>query len=97
MTALHIGSRVTVYGKPGYISGTHRRGFWVVCDDGTTGAWSRSVVEADPAAPASTEEGAARNVNLIVRSTPAEKARVQALADEAGQSVSDYIRQRIGL
>ena len=96
MTGLHIGSRVTVYGKPGYISGTHRRGFWVVCDDGTTGAWSRAVVEPDPA-PAARDTGEARTLNLIVRATAAEKARVQALADAAGQSVSDYIRSRIGL
>lgn len=38
-----------------------------------------------------------RTLNLIVRASADEKARVQALADEAGQSVSDYIRQRIGL
>ena len=44
--------------------------------------------------PAETQR---RNVNLIVRATPYEKSRVQTLADEAGQSVSDYIRQRIGL
>lgn len=38
-----------------------------------------------------------RSLNLIVRATLAEKDRVKALADAAGQSVSDYIRQRIGL
>jgi len=96
MAALHIGSTVTVYGKRGTISGTHRRGFWVTFEDGTSGAWSRGVVEADPSTPTESP-GDARNLNIIVRATAAEKARVQALADEAGQNVSDYIRQRFGL
>lgn len=38
-----------------------------------------------------------RTLNLIARVSADEKARVQQLADEAGQSVSDYIRSRIGL
>lgn len=38
-----------------------------------------------------------RDLNLIVRATDAEKARVQVDADAAGLSVSDYIRRAIGL
>lgn len=40
---------------------------------------------------------ARRELNLIVRTTPDEKAQIQAAADAAGVSMSDYIRQRIGL
>lgn len=38
-----------------------------------------------------------RGVDLRLRVTADEKARVQAMADEAGITVSDFIRQRIGL
>lgn len=38
-----------------------------------------------------------RDLNLIVRATAAEKARVQDAAAAAGQTLSDYIRRRIGL
>lgn len=38
-----------------------------------------------------------RDVNLIIRATATEKERVAALAETEGQTVSDYIRQRIGL
>lgn len=38
-----------------------------------------------------------RGNNILIRVSDDEKARVQANADAAGQSMSDYIRQRIGL
>lgn len=44
-----------------------------------------------------TEENEARTLNIIIRATATEKSRVQARADEAGQTMSDYIRTRIGL
>lgn len=51
----------------------------------------------DSMAPAPNGGKPRRDLNLIVRATAAEKARVQALADAAGRSVSDYIRARLGL
>lgn len=49
MAALSIGSRVLVYGKAGVISGTTREGWGIQFDDGTSGVWGRSVVQAESA------------------------------------------------
>lgn len=38
-----------------------------------------------------------RTVDIRLRVTPAEKADVQRMADNAGLTVSDFIRHRIGL
>lgn len=38
-----------------------------------------------------------RTLDVRVRVTPAEKAGIQAMADEAGLTVSDFIRRGIGL
>lgn len=41
-----IGTGVTVYGRRGWVSGTHRRGFWVTFHDGTRpGAFAARVVK----------------------------------------------------
>ncbi len=43
------------------------------------------------------ETAASRTFNLIVRVNVAEREQVEQMASEAGQTVSDYIRSRIGL
>lgn len=42
-------------------------------------------------------QDSARNLDVRIRVNADEKQRVQELADEAGLTVSDFIRERIGL
>lgn len=49
------------------------------------------------AALLSGEAGPTRNLDIRLRVTADEKQRVQDMADDAGMTMSDFIRKRIGL
>lgn len=53
--------------------------------------------ERDDLAALLTGEVTGRVLDIRLRVTPEEKRHVQHLASEAGQTLSDYIRRRIGL
>lgn len=56
-----------------------------------------SAERADIAALLSGDSDDARTLDIRLRVAPAEKTRVQELADEAGMTVSDFVRSCIGL
>jgi hypothetical protein len=53
--------------------------------------------ERDDLAALLTGESSGRTLDIRVRATLAEKQQVQAAAEAVGVTVSDYVRQRIGL